>query len=434
MSYDFDDHDTIYSQATAPGKAGVAIVRISGPGAIEALTAIAGPPPEPRYLALRRLRDQEEVIDDALVVRFDPGASFTGEAVAELHLHGGVAVVARTLAALSRQPGLRPASAGEFTRRALDAGRLDLTQVEGLADLIDAETEAQRRVAVAISTGSLSATVEKLRASAIEALALVEASIDFADEDDAPEDVAAEVGERIGYMMRELTALVGVTKVGERIRDGFRVALVGAPNVGKSSLLNAISGKEAAIESPIAGTTRDVIEVACDIGGLPVTFVDMAGLRASDNAVEAEGVRRAFRVAEDADLRLFLSSPDVAAVDANGLFREGDLTVWTKSDLGAGIADLSVSSLSRDGLTELLDEIAERLRSRAMASVSASRSRQTIIMSKAIDDLSHVAPGEALEIASANFRAVIDRLDELIGVVGTEDVLGEIFSRFCMGK
>lgn len=431
--------DTIFALATAPGKAGVAIVRISGPEAVSSLTEFGAAPPPPRFMALRRLEREGELIDTALVVRFAEGASFTGEEMVELHVHGGRAVIASVLEALGVLPGFRLAEPGEFTRRALDAGRMDLTEVEGLADLIDAETEAQRRLAVQLADGALSATIAEVRTSAVHALALTEASIDFADEDDAPEDVADEVVRVLASIDAALGQLLDSARRGEKVRDGFRVALVGAPNVGKSTLINAIAGREVAITSPHAGTTRDAIEAACDIAGLPVVFVDLAGLREASDEVEAEGVRRARRLAEEADLRLFLVAPDDYEIDSSVGFREGDIVVRTKVDV-AGVSqsrdssEFDISAPKYIGVGDLLTEIGRRLEGRVVGFAAASRSRHKERLQMALESVRAAQSVEIGEVRSLVIRDAVRYLDEIVGIVDVEEVLGEIFSRFCMGK
>jgi tRNA modification GTPase len=288
--------DTIYALASARGKAGVAVVRLSGPEAHDAARALCGPLPEPRRTALRVLRWQGRDLDHALVICFEKCASFTGEASVEFHLHGSQAVVAEVLRVLAEQPGLRLAQAGEFTRRALENGCLDLAQVEGLADLIDAETEAQRVQALRVLSGAIGQKVEAWRRDIIRAAALMEATIDFADED-VPVDVTPEVRGLLDGLLDSIGKEVAGASVAERIREGFEVAIIGAPNAGKSTLLNALAGREAAITSEIAGTTRDVIEVKMDLAGLAVTVLDTAGLRETSDQVEALGVELALLAA-----------------------------------------------------------------------------------------------------------------------------------------
>src|SRR5688572_13141238 len=298
--------DTIYALATPPGRSGVAVVRISGPDARAALAALTDRElPQPRVATLRRLVGKDDLpLDDALVLWFPAPHSFTGEDVAELHLHGGPAVIAATLAALSAQQGLRLAEPGEFTRRAFDHDKLDLAQVEGIADLIAAETEMQRRQAFRQARGHLRKWLDGERATLLRTLARLEAFIDFPDED-LPEQLClsinAEIGDLANVLGKELQ-----DRSGERLRDGLEIAILGSPNVGKSSILNALAKREAAIVSSIAGTTRDIIEVRMDIGGFPVTLADTAGLRATADEIEAEGVRRALGRAEHADLKLLV--------------------------------------------------------------------------------------------------------------------------------
>ncbi len=305
--------DTIFALSSAPGRAGVAVLRISGPSAGAALAALAGSCPPARHARLARLVDPDTraAIDRALVLWFPGPASFTGEDVAELHLHGGRAVVAAAVAALAARPGLRPAEPGEFTRRAFDRGKLDLSEVEGLADLIDAETEAQRRQALRQMEGALSRQLAAWRTELVSALAQAEAAIDF-PEDDLPEEIGGQVSHQILGLQSEISSYLGDSRCGERLREGICVALVGAPNAGKSSLLNAFARRPVAIVSEAPGTTRDVIEVHLDLGGYPVTLADTAGLsdlgpeamKTGQDGVAAEGMRRARARAATADLKL----------------------------------------------------------------------------------------------------------------------------------
>ena len=285
--------DTIFALSSAQGKAGVAVLRVSGPRAFDVCLALCGSLPELRCASVRTLRDANgERLDQALVLRFAAGSSFTGEDSVEFQTHGSVAVTSAVMAELSRFNDLRIAEPGEFTRRALDNGSLDAAQVEGLADLIDAETEAQRKQALRVLSGDLGNKAEKWRRDLIRSVALLEATIDFADEE-VPVDVSAEVSTLVNGVRQQLQTEVAGIAVAERIRSGFEVAIVGAPNVGKSTLLNALAGRDAAITSELAGTTRDVIEVRMDLKGLPVTVLDTAGLRETDDQIEAMGVVRA---------------------------------------------------------------------------------------------------------------------------------------------
>ncbi len=427
--------DTIYATATARGRAGLAVVRISGPEAHAAAGALCHKLPEPRVAGLRRLTWRGELLDEALVLTFAKGASFTGEAVVELHLHGGVAVVGAVLRALADQPGLRLAEPGEFTRRALENGVLDLTQVEGLADLIDAETEAQRRQAVRVLSGSVGQRVEDWRRDLIRAGALLEATIDFADEE-VPVDVSPEVMGLIDGLMADLGREAAGVAAAERIRDGFEVAIVGAPNAGKSTLLNRLAGREAAITSDIAGTTRDVIEVRMEIDGLAVTFLDTAGLRETEDVLEQAGIDRAVARAQGADLRLFLGE----GADLPGLVAEADdLVVRGKADTISGYDGLAVSGLTGAGVSEVLTQIGEILQGRVASAGALVRERHRLAVTGALTALAEaraevLREGQRVELAADHLRRAARALDALVGRVDVDDLLGEIFASFCIGK
>ena len=427
--------DTIYALATAQGRAGVAVVRISGPQAHEACIHLCGDLPEPRRTALRVLTGADGVkLDEALVLVFPHGGSFTGEAVVELHLHGSTAVVAAVLRELSALPGLRAAEAGEFTRRALENGRLDLAQVEGLADLIDAETEAQRRQALRVLSGDLGRLAEGWRRDLIRAAALLEATIDFSDED-VPVDVTPEVSDLLHSVQADLRRQSAGVATAERIRTGFEVAIVGAPNVGKSTLLNALAGREAAITSEYAGTTRDVIEVRMDLGGIPVTLLDTAGLRETSDVVEGIGITRARERAALADLRVFLidgeDQPDLS-------LEQEDIVVRAKADLLQDKAG-AVSGISGEGIESLVGEITSRLSGRLSGLGIATRERHRVAMLRAVSALDdaarHLLLGPvAYELTAEELRQAIRALESLVGRVDVENLLDEIFSSFCVGK
>lgn len=428
--------DTIYALASARGKAGVAVVRISGPLAFWTVEKLSGSVPKQRHASLRVLKDEQgDVLDEALVLCFEKGASFTGEQSAELQLHGSVAIVKSVLEELSKFDGLRMAEAGEFTRRALENERLDLAQVEGLADLIESETEAQRKQAMRVLSGALGDKASGWRTSLIRAAALIEATIDFADEE-VPVDVSPEVLELLAEVMLELEAEVSGVRISERIREGFEVAIVGPPNVGKSTLLNALAGREAAITSEVAGTTRDVIEVRMDLAGLPVTLLDTAGLRDTTDIVETVGIARAKERAEAADLRVILIPTADTAPEITP--KKGDLVVVGKDD--GGISDqMSVSGQSGQGIEALVAAISDRLSSMASGASTATRERHRISMTVALSTLdsakNEVLMGaERAELAAEDMRTAIRALDALVGRVDVENLLDEIFSSFCIGK
>lgn len=424
--------DTIYALATAQGRAGVAIVRVSGALAHMAVRTLCGDTPSPRRAALRNVRDaQGGLLDKALVLTFPEGGSFTGEPVAEFHLHGSRAIVAAVLRTLSAIPGLRMAEAGEFTRRAMENGRLDLTEVEGLADLIAAETEAQRTLALRVFDGALGRKVSGWREDLVTALSLLAVSIDFADED-VPDDVLADVATILNRLVAGLRAELAGLSAASRIRDGFEVAIVGPPNVGKSTLLNALAGREAAITSEIAGTTRDVIEVRMDLEGLPVTFLDTAGIRDTQDTVEALGIDRARQRASGADLRIILLNGDEPPLMAP---EEDDIVLTGKADVtGRGI-----SGKTGRGVQELLARVSEILGCRATLAGLATQERHRLAMERAVDRLSgamsQIAGGiGAPELLSEELRGAVTELDALVGKVDVEDLLDAVFSTFCIGK
>lgn len=430
---------TIFALASGQGTAGIAVVRVSGPAADEVLLRIApGPLPAPRLAVVRAIRDGAEVIDEALLLRFTSGQGYTGEPAFEVHCHGGRAVVLAVLDLLARQPECRMADPGEFTRRALENGRLDLVSVEALGDLISAETELQRRQAVRMMAGGLQQLADGWRDRLIRAQALIEVTIDWVDED-VPEDVVPEVGALIASVREELAAQRRQAARVDRLRLGYEVALVGAPNAGKSSLLNALAGREAAIASEIAGTTRDVIELRYDLDGLPIVFLDMAGLRETDDPVESLGVARARERAEGAALRLFLVAPDTGPASRGGMFRDGDLVVATKSDLGgvAEATDLAVSSRTGSGVAELLAAIAGRLRASLPDEGLIGHARQMQCVDAAmtvLDDVERSLQVGELELVAEDLRRATRALDRLIGRVDAEAVLDRVFASFCLGK
>lgn len=425
--------DTIFALATSKGRAGVAIVRLSGPDAVHAALQLMDTVPNNR--GVRVLRDKDgQLLDEAFVLRFAEGKSFTGEEVVELHLHGSPAVLAAVLAELGDNPSLRLAEAGEFTRRALDNGQLDLAQVEGLADLIDAETESQRRQAVRVFSGALGALADGWRIKLIRAAALLEATIDFADED-VPVDVTPEVRALITVVKGEMQREAEGVRIAERLRDGFEVAIIGAPNVGKSTLLNRLAGREVAIVTEIAGTTRDVIEVKLDLDGIAVTLLDTAGLRDTDDLVEGMGVQRAKERAAQADIRVHMLLPEDDLPQNIG---DSDILVRAKSDIVRGDG-LSVSGQTGAGVDNLVAQISDILRERVGSVGVAMRERHRVAMLHAIGYLEAAEMGLGhdlgmTDLIAEELRSAIRAVDSLVGRVDVEQVLDEIFSSFCIGK
>ncbi len=441
------DAPTIFALSSAPGRAGIAVVRVSGPAAGDLIDALAPPRPKKRFAALRRIRDPQtgETIDEGLVLWFAGPRTETGEDMAEFHLHGGTAIVKAMLAVLGRQPGCRLAEPGEFARRAFLNGKLDLAQIEGLADLVDAETDAQRRQALGQMGGALSELYEGWRADLIRASALVEAAIDFSDEGDVARDAFDVARNIVADLQAAIAAHLDDGNRGEILRDGFRVVLAGPPNAGKSSLLNALARREAAIVSEEAGTTRDVIEVHLDLDGLPVIVTDTAGIREPQGAIEREGIRRTLERAGAADLVLWLSdSSDPAAVPPPEVSARGDkffVPVATKIDLpGANLSreTSAVSAKTGDGLSELTRRLAGIARDRLgdLSTPAITRERYRRHLQTCANALSQfiAAPAAELELRAEDLRIAAQALGRITGRVDVEDVLGEIFARFCVGK
>ena len=428
--------DSIFALATARGKAGVAVIRISGRQSVAVLRDLAGDIPVARKAAVRVLKDASgERLDEALVLWFEDGRSFTGEEVVELHLHGSVAVVQAVLRYLGNRPDLRMAEPGEFTRRALENERLDLTQVEGLADLIDAETELQRKQALRVLSGALGQRAEEWRVGLIRAAALLEATIDFADED-VPEDVVPEVTDLITAVSESMQLELDGAVASERIRDGFEVAIVGPPNIGKSTLLNTLAGREAAITSEIAGTTRDVIEVRMDLKGLPVTVLDTAGLRETDDVVEGIGVGRAVERAKLADLRVFLT--EAGTVDKTVSVEPGDIVAIGKADIKRG-GGFQVSGKTGLGVQRLIQMITEELSGRVSNSGLVIRERHRVGLENAVQCLKNALIElkfgmDRAEIVAEEIRTSIRAVEVIVGKVDVENLLDEIFASFCLGK
>lgn len=469
--------ETIFALASGAGRAGIAIIRISGPGAGPALAAITGGktgrPLKPRRATAVKLSDPatSEAIDDGLALWFPAPNSFTGEDVAELHVHGGPAVVIGALGALSAMAGLRMAEPGEFTRRAFENGKMDLTAAEGLADLVEAETSAQRRQALRQLQGELGKLYESWRERLLKALAHIEAGIDFSDEDlpGGPGAIEAAAAEEVGKLVSEIAAHLKDNRRGERLRSGLLITIIGPPNAGKSSLLNLLARRDAAIVSAAAGTTRDVIEVHLDLGGYPVIVADTAGLRDMDDGddngddIEAEGIRRARGKAREADLRLAVFDgqawPETDPHTA-GLVDADTLVVINKSDLGTprpplevgGQPALAISALTGDGIEAFLAAAAERVAGLMETSVSSAqapaltrvRHREALEECRAaLERFLAVDPGEkgddkgsdrTPELAAEDLRLAARALGRITGRIDVEDVLDAIFRDFCIGK
>lgn len=427
--------DTIFALATAQGKAGVAVIRVSGPNALEIGAELTGRALARRGMCFAELRTPEgDLLDEALVLSFSAPNSFTGENIVEFQTHGSSAVVTALLDALRNTGRARLAEPGEFTRRALDNGKLDLTQVEGLADLIDAETEGQRKQAQVILSGGLGTLADRWRRDLIRAASLIEVTIDFADED-VPVDVTPEVQALLQGVVADLAKEVEGVAIAERVRHGFEVAIIGAPNVGKSTLLNTLAGRQAAITSDYAGTTRDVIEVRMDLDGLPVTLLDTAGLRETEDHVESIGIGLARDRAAAADLRVFLAADD-AALDV--AFRDGDIRLHPKADQ-YGIEAGGISGKTGQGIDDLVRHISATLKNRSahVGIATRARHRETLAaaMSSLRQALSVLSRGpEFYDLAAEDMRSAIRSLEMLVGRIGVENLLDEIFSSFCLGK
>jgi tRNA modification GTPase len=454
-----NDRDTIFALSSGRPPAAIAVIRISGPNARLGLLSVTGRLPEPRRATFARLRDpaDQEMIDEALVLWFPGPGSETGEDMVELQVHGGRAIMARVFAVLGRLEGFRMAEAGEFTRRAFEHGRLDLTAVEGLGDLIDADTEAQRRQAFRQFKGLLVNRAETWRGRLIEALALVEAGIDFSDEGDVPSNLAARALEIVRSLLAEIQQAAAAGQ-GERLREGLAVAIAGPPNVGKSTLLNRLARREAAIVSPHAGTTRDVIEVQLDLAGFLVILRDTAGLRDATDPVEQEGVRRARDAVTDADLVLWVLDAAEMVAGWQPTHQPAQMDhqwiIFNKLDLLAPGAGPALSSEAKDrlsGHTWLtisatsgagIDDLVRNLASYAEQFFTAepalvTRERHRVALQEtahALDGALRLGPQGGEELVAEQIRLATRALGRLTGRIGVEDILDVIFRDFCIGK
>lgn len=437
--------DTICALASGPPPSGIAVVRVSGPavGAFGAKHLIGGLAP-PHLARVRKVVDAGgELIDEALTLFMPAGASYTGDDVLELHLHGGVAVVEHALETLTDFPAIRLAEPGEFTRRAFEAGRMDLTQAEGIADLIEAETRAQKKQALAQTDGVLGRTYADWRESLLGALALLEVSVDFPDEAEAPETVNAPVLEKLVRLASAFETALRDGTTDQSIRDGFRVAIIGAPNVGKSTLLNRFAKREAAIVTDIPGTTRDIVEVRCRIAGQIVWLADTAGLRETTDLVEAEGVRRARVAAEEADLRIFMATEEAPAPLSPAPLPD-DLHVINKIDLKVNqrlMGDfVPISAKTGEGFGDLEAALEAWLvaqtASRAAPVITRARHRKGIeaALASVRAAIRQTEDDAGAELASEDVRMAARALAGLVGEIAVEEILGAVFSEFCIGK
>jgi tRNA modification GTPase len=433
---------TIVAPASGPGPSGVGVVRVSGPDAATALRQLVGNLPPPRTASLRTLKDSDgNAIDRALVLWFPAPASFTGEDVCEFHVHGGRAVVAATIEACVAIQGVKLAKPGEFTRRAFENGKMDLSAAEGLGDLIEAETRSQRQQALRQMEGALADQVTSWRAQIIDALADAEGDIDFPDED-LPPGLSGRTRARIEKLRDELEKNLHLSELAIRIRDGFRITILGAPNSGKSSLINALSRREAAIVSPIAGTTRDIVEVRLVLGGAVVWLADTAGLREGRDEIEVIGIERAQAHAESADLRLCLIADESERVALMPFKRPQDLWVLTKADLLtwplAETNDLILSSQTGQGIDFLESTIAHCVQRdlTSLESAPLTRLRHKQAVTETISSLTRAlnAQGAASELIAEDLRLAVRALGEIIGRVDMDEVLDRLFAQFCIGK
>jgi len=443
-------NDTIFALSSAPGRAGVSVFRVSGmgvKGVIETLTS--GPCPAPRYAALRKLYNKDSLLIDEALVLWMPGPkSFTGEDCGEFQVHGSPAVIEAMASALL-QMDARQAEGGEFTRRAFDNGKMDLTEAEGLADLIDAETEGQRKQALRQMQGGLRGIYEDWRESLLDALAQIEGEIDFPDEQDIPDALSHKAYPYLTRVIEAMQEGLANADRGEAVRHGVDIAIIGRPNAGKSTLLNALAGREAAIVSEEAGTTRDIVSINLVLSGIPIRLSDTAGLRETENAIEAEGVRRALTLASEADLRIgVVDSTDYSALpDLLDELKDGDILVFNKFDL----AETSIPNVSRETLSVLAISAADNndvdiLRAQLGADVlerfsvgdeaGLTRARHKDCVSRAQISLDRATQNLAIapELAGDDIRAALHALKELAGETDIESVFDRIFSRFCVGK
>ena len=454
--------DTIFANATAPIKAGVAVIRISGENAGKAVMALTGKPlPEPRKATLSKIYNPKsgELIDEPLILWFKSPFSFTGEDTAELHIHGSRAVITELYQSLNTIPGLRLAEAGEFSRRAFENGKMDLTEAEGLADLIDAETKIQARMALRQKQGDLGALYEKWRGELLTILANIEAYIDFPDEEIPPE-ITNKIQNDIAFLISGIASHLNDNKRGERLRNGLNVAIIGPPNAGKSSLLNILAKRDVAIVSEHAGTTRDIIETHLDLGGYPIIIADTAGIRENAGEIEAEGIKRAISKAENADFRIIVCDIKEASKekiekiinDSNNTLENNDnchsnnfIIIFNKNDLSnnnlenltiMGKKPIAASFKNGEGIDQILSSIKDFAEDNFNISGDPiiTRERHRNLLKEVLSSLENFSLDNAIELAAEDLRYAANSLGKITGRIDVEEILGKIFSSFCIGK
>ncbi len=429
---------TIFALSTASGKAGIAIVRISGNEAFSIAEAISGPLPEPRKAFLRNLMYDHMLIDQAIVIRFKKDNSYTGEDMVEFQVHGSNAVLANLFEVFTTKFKLPMAKPGEFTKRALENGRMDLSQVEGLGDLIEAETKQQHKQSLNSLIGSISNKTDEWRQLILEALALTEIMIDFTDQE-VPEDTCYEIDRVLRILLKNLHQELGRYKASELVRDGFDITIIGKPNVGKSSLLNYIAGKERAIVSEVAGTTRDIIELSIDLKGYRVNFFDTAGIHETKDSIELIGIDRAKTKAKNSDMRIFLLENNDLVKNFGLEIKSDDLVFNAKSDLFNSTKKAGISGKTGDGVNKMLDIVFQKIKNKTRYNSVLINERHKNIIEITISSLTSAQEelkrtNVQIEIVAELLRSSITQLDLLIGKINVEDILGAIFSSFCIGK
>jgi tRNA modification GTPase len=437
--------DTIFALASGAGRAGVSVIRISGPDVRLVFDSLIRTPLEPRRAAIRKLFATDgRLMDEALCLWFPAPNSFTGEDCVELHCHGSTSVVSLVLETLGKLPLYRLAEPGEFTRRAFEAGRMDLSEVEGLSDLIDSETEQQRQQALRQMMGGLAREIDRWRSELIAVLSLFEAELDFSDEGDVGSDLVKEASRRLGLLRTEFRRALEAASVGERVREGIRILLAGPPNAGKSTLLNVLAQRDVAIVSPVAGTTRDIVEVRLDLGGYAVTLIDSAGLRESSDVIEQEGVRRMLAQAETAEIVVWLYAADQPEQRdiAFSMGREAvRISVATQIDrIDSRPEGLAISALSGEGLEGLIDALSRLIKGavgRAGESALLTRARHRAALSEALSAIDRGIESlhsTGVELVVEDIRLAMRAIARVTGHVGVEDILDQLFSQFCIGK